>query len=61
MKLRMLALRPFGGSFVILTPFCSTLTGKAALGMLVSQRRKSRCTFSASTASTFGSPLSRHG
>jgi len=34
-----LARRPFGGSFVIFRPPCSTGTGKAAEGMLVSHRR----------------------
>lgn len=36
-----LALRPFGGSFVILIPFCSTATGKRGLGLEVSQSRNS--------------------
>ena len=31
--------RPFGGSFVILIPFCRIETGKAAEGIDVSQRR----------------------
>ena len=33
---------PLGGSLVILTPFCSTCTGKLFAGMDVSQRRKPR-------------------
>mmetsp|Transcript_35675 Transcript_35675/g.60106 ORF Transcript_35675/g.60106 Transcript_35675/m.60106 type:complete len:306 (-) Transcript_35675:787-1704(-) len=37
----MFALMPFGGSFVSLTPFCSTSTGKVVAGMDVRNRRKS--------------------
>lgn len=32
---------PFGGSFVIFTPFCRTVTGKSSDGYEVSQSRKS--------------------
>ena len=38
---RMLARRPFGGSLVILTPFCRMETGKCGDGADVSHSRKS--------------------
>ena len=38
---RMLDLKPFGGSFVIFTPFWSTATGKYSVGNDVRYRRKS--------------------
>mmetsp|Transcript_41907 Transcript_41907/g.98316 ORF Transcript_41907/g.98316 Transcript_41907/m.98316 type:complete len:249 (-) Transcript_41907:831-1577(-) len=50
--------KPFGGSFTILAPSWSTETGKVALGMLVSQSRKSRCTISGSSESTKRSSVS---
>ena len=40
-----LALRPLGGSLVILTPFCKTETGKTGDGYEDNQRRKSLCGF----------------
>ena len=39
---RRLAFIPLGGSTVILEPFCRINTGNLSLGILVSQRRKSR-------------------
>lgn len=39
-----LALSPFGGSFVTLTLFCNTVTGKDLLGMELRNSRKSSCT-----------------
>jgi len=39
-----LALSPFGGSFVTLTLFCKTVTGKDLLGMELRNSRKSSCT-----------------
>ena len=47
----MLARMPLGGSFVILTPFCSTKPGKALLGLLVSQSRKCASTRSGESSS----------
>ena len=38
-----LARSPRGGSLVILTPFCSTATGKCLAGAAVSHSRKSAC------------------
>lgn len=38
--LNMLALRPLGGSVVILMPFCKTVTGKSPEGYEVSHKRK---------------------
>lgn len=52
-----LALIPLGGSTVILLPFWSTGTGNLALGMLVSQMRKSRWTTLGSICSTSRSRL----
>mmetsp|Transcript_16562 Transcript_16562/g.49426 ORF Transcript_16562/g.49426 Transcript_16562/m.49426 type:complete len:254 (+) Transcript_16562:1410-2171(+) len=52
-----LLFRPFGGSSVILTPSCSTETGKSGLGMLVSHSRKSLCTLSGWMPSTMRSRL----
>ena len=39
-----LALRPLGGSFVTLTLFCNTVTGKLLVGMELKNKRKSSCT-----------------
>lgn len=39
------AFNPIGGSFVILTPFCNTATGKVADGYDVSQSLNSLCGF----------------
>ena len=47
-----LALRPLGGSTVILEEFCRINTGNFSLGMEVSHRRKSRWTLSGSICST---------
>ena len=45
------ARRPLGGSLVILTPFCSTVTGKCGEGYDVSQRRNDGCTESGLSSS----------
>ena len=39
-----LALSPLGGSFVTLTLFCNTVTGKLLVGMELKNKRKSSCT-----------------
>mmetsp|Transcript_66851 Transcript_66851/g.164804 ORF Transcript_66851/g.164804 Transcript_66851/m.164804 type:complete len:235 (+) Transcript_66851:696-1400(+) len=54
------ALRPLGGSRVILTAFCKTATGNCGLGMAVSQRRKSGCSAEGSKFSTRASILGIH-
>lgn len=40
------ALKPFGGSLVIFTPFCRTNTGKWSAGYEVNHKRKSGCVVS---------------
>lgn len=50
--IRILALRPVGGSSVIFTPFCRIATGKIGEGMEVSHRRKSFDIFSGLKSST---------
>ncbi|KAE9255317.1 hypothetical protein PF004_g631 [Phytophthora fragariae] len=40
------ARRPCGGSFVILTPFCSTAAGNTSDGYVVHHSRKSGCVLS---------------
>mmetsp|Transcript_68319 Transcript_68319/g.134107 ORF Transcript_68319/g.134107 Transcript_68319/m.134107 type:complete len:220 (+) Transcript_68319:1348-2007(+) len=42
---RMFSLSPSGGSVVTFSAFCKMPSGKAGLGMVVSQRRKSSCGF----------------
>jgi len=39
-----LALSPLGGSFVTLTLFCNTVTGKLLVGIELKNKRKSSCT-----------------
>mmetsp|Transcript_2346 Transcript_2346/g.7682 ORF Transcript_2346/g.7682 Transcript_2346/m.7682 type:complete len:207 (-) Transcript_2346:6255-6875(-) len=56
----MLARRPLGGSFVILTPFWSTETGKCFEGDEVSQRRKSMCARSGVISSQIFSSAAIH-
>eukprot|EP00965_Chrysotila_dentata_P073744 2435809-Pleurochrysis_carterae.AAC.2 len=56
----MLARSPFGGSLVILSEFCSTLTGKCALGAAVSHSRKSACVRSDAISSHIFSRLGIH-
>jgi hypothetical protein len=54
------ALRPFGGSVVIFSPFSSTDAGKMSLGYEVSHNRKSGCTSPAvSCCSQINSSLGR--
>ena len=49
---RTFAFSPFGGSSVILTPFCRTATGKTGEGIAESQSRKSLCILSGENSST---------
>ena len=49
---RRLARMPFGGSLVILMPFCSTDTGNLGEGIEVSQRRKAGSVLSGLMSST---------
>ena len=49
---RRLARRPFGGSLVILTPFCSTDTGNFGEGIEVSHSRKEESVLSGRMSST---------
>ncbi len=52
--------KPFGGSLVIFTPFCSTDTGNTLVGMDVSHNRKSFDTFAGSMFSQMRSSSDIH-